>query len=163
MPATNSGILTQGTRTFIATDATTYQELFGITAFTGLGSGEQAEIDITTFNSASAQKALGLKDNGTATLNLTLDFDEWQTYKDLVELGNRQILMVFPNGSFESSYYSGTPTVAGGVFSAITSHNTVRFTGTLKEPAVDMNTNDVARFTAGIVVNSAVVPTSKAV
>lgn len=152
-------VKTQGTEFFIldATDTgNEVRKIAQITGFSGVGSGSATEIDTTNFDSLAKEFVIGLRDNGSITINLDWDPADGshETLNTLVGGANKRFIIGSSASAADPSYTS--------TFTIPTDRDTIDFQAGVVSFQLDAATDDVWRGTVELRVSGALTITAAA-
>jgi hypothetical protein len=111
----------------------------GLNDFSGIGGGSAAVIDVTDLDSTAKEKLMGVKDEGSITLNFNyIAADPGQVLafgaRDAVTLCSFEIAVKTKKFAFDG--YVTTAEVSGGVDQKVSLGMTVEITGAVVQSAV---------------------------
>lgn len=132
----------QGTEIFILDSADTGNEvrkIGQITGFSGVGSGSATEIETTNFDSTAKEFVVGLRDNGSISINLDWDPQDasHDTLNDLVGGANKRFFIACSEAATDPTF-SATYTLP-------TDRTTIDFQAGVVSFQLDAGTDDVWR------------------
>lgn len=151
---------TQGTEFYILDSADTGNEvrkIGQITGFSGVGSGSATEIETTNFDSTAKEFVVGLRDNGSISINLDWDPQDasHDVLNDLVGGANKRFFIACSEAATD-------PTFAASTYTLPTARTTIDFQAGVVSFQLDAGTDDVWRGTVELRISGALTITAAA-
>lgn len=138
---------TKRTTIYVVTGATAATKIVAVKT-AGVPDAAASEIDISCWDDDFSQFVAGRKETGEATIEVVYDATDHAAIETLYQSGSVTQFMVL--APLNDTTAATSPTVTGSAFAAVSTVDNIKFSGFIKNFAVQFADNDVWRATITI-------------